>query len=181
MKCSKSATWLLFSLLSACSTPNSRIDRLYTELRSDAAEHPTGSRPDPKLDERHASRAAEVREIIAKDGVKDRATRLHAAVLLAETTNPDDLALAEKIARQVGLDGDKLGFRVAAEAVDKQLVLRRLPQRYGTQYEWVPVLGEWRLYPIDATTTDDDRRAMEVAPLVELYDGEKKMNAGRRK
>ena len=165
--------------LGACSTTSSKIGRLYAELQEDVAQHKTGERPDLELQQRHDRRAAEVREILQKDQVESTEDRLHAAVLLVETTNLEDLTLAEKLGREVGAAGDRRGFRVAAEAVDKRLVRRGLPQRYGTQYEWVTVLQQWRLYPIDPTTTDDERRSMQVPPLNELYAGEKKMNAGR--
>jgi hypothetical protein len=166
-------------LVSACSTPSSKVGRLYASLQSDVAEHPTGKGPDLALWERHQERANEVREILAEGKLESRTDRFHAAVLLAETRDPECLALAEQLGREVGLEGEKLGFRVAAEAIDKQLVLRGLPQRYGTQYEWVFVLQAWRLYPIDPATTDADRRAMEIPPLLEVYEGEKRMNRGR--
>ena len=165
-------------LLGACSSTSSKIGRLYAELQEDVAQHKTGERPDLELQQRHDKRAADVRDILQKEPVESREDKLHAAVLLVETTDIRDLALAEKLGREAGAAGERRGFRVAAEAVDKSLVRRGLPQRYGTQYEWVTVLQQWRLYPIDPTTTDDERRSMQVPPLNELYAGEKKMNAG---
>lgn len=166
-------------VLGACSSTSSKIGRLYAELQSDVAEHKTGGHPDLELQQRHDKRAVEVRRILDTEKLESTEDRLHAAVLLVETTDLENLAIAEKLGREVGVAGDKRGFRVAAEAVDKRLVRRGLPQHFGTQYEWVTVLQQWRLYPIDPTTTDDERRAMQVPPLAELYAGEKKMNAGR--
>ena len=164
------------ALFGACSTPSSKIGQLYAELASDVAEHPTGAKPDATLQERHDRRAAEVREVLLAGKLESRDDRLHAAILLVETMDPGNLDLAERLGTEVGLAGDRRGFRVAAEAIDKLLVGRGLPQRYGTQYEWVPVLQEWRLYPVDPATTDADRRAMEVPPLTELFAGERKLN-----
>ena len=89
----------------------------------------------------------------------------------------EDLKLSEQLALQSAEQGVQLGRRVAAEAIDKQLVRNRLPQRYGTQYEWVVALRAWRLFPIDPATTDADRRTMGVPPLVEIRAGEEKLNA----
>ena len=171
---------LSFTLFASCaSSPSSRLDTLYKELQNDVADHPAGSAPDPDLQQRHSKRAGEVREILRQGDLKSGEENFRAAVLLVETDDPADLNLAEQLARRAALDGVRKGFRVAAEAVDKQLVLRHLPQRYGTQYEWVPVLREWRLYPLDSTTTDSDRRAMDVPVLAELYAGEQRLNARR--
>jgi hypothetical protein len=166
-------------LLFACSTPSSKIGRMYAALQEDVTAHQSGAAPDPKLQERHEARADDTREVVLKEPLDTRETKLHAAVLLVESWKQENLAIAEKLGREVGLAGDGLGYRVAAEAVDKQLVARGLPQRYGTQFEWVVVLQAWRLYPIDPTTTDADRRAMEVHPLAQLYADEKKMNGGK--
>jgi len=163
----------------ACSTPSSKIGRMYASLQEDVAGQKAGGAPDPKLQERHEKRADEVREIVTNEPLDSRESKLHAAVLLVESWKAENLAIAEKLGREVGLAGDQLGYRVAAEAVDKQLVARGLPQHYGTQFEWVFVLQAWRLYPIDPTTTDADRRAMEVHPLAQLYEDEKRMNGGK--
>jgi hypothetical protein len=170
---------LLVAITTACSSSSSRIGHLYASLQADVAERRPGALPDPKLEERHAARAAEVRQIVAKGELKTAKERFEAAVLLVEMDDAEDLKLAEVLAQQAAAEGERLGPRVAAEAIDKQLVLRHLPQRYGTQYEWVAVLGEWRLYPLDPKTTDSERQAVGVPPLTELYEGEKRMNAAR--
>ena len=119
-----------------------------------------------------------MRQILDQERARVDEDRLHAAVLLVETTDLENLAIAEKLGREVGVAGDKRGS--ASRPKRRQRLVRRgLPQHFGTQYEWVTVLQQWRLYPIDPTTTDDERRAMQVPPLSELYAGEKKMNAGR--
>jgi hypothetical protein len=177
MNVPRSVTVALAALLAfACSTPSSKIGRMYASLQEDVASQKSGAAPDPKVQERHEKRADEVREIVTTDPPDSRESKFQAAVLLVESWKQDNLALAEKLGREVGLDGEKLGYRVAAEAVDKQLVARGLPQHYGTQFEWVFVLQAWRLYPIDPATTDADRKAMEVHPLAQLYQDEKKMN-----
>jgi len=173
---------LLLAVLAAaaaCSSPSAKVGRLYASLQSDVADHRTGSAPDPKLQERHDARAAEVRAMVERGEITGPKDQFEAAVLLVETRDLPSLKLAEDLARRAAAGGEKLAPRVGAEAVDKQLVVQHLPQKYGTQYEWVQSLGQWRLYTLDPSTTDSERRAVGVPSLAELYDGEKKMNAGR--
>jgi hypothetical protein len=134
--------------------------------------------PDPRIAERHAARAAEVHKMLAMGEITTPKQRFQASVLLVEADDLDDLKLAEELAQQAAAGGEHLAPRVAAEAIDKQLVLRHLPQRYGTQYEWVTVLGGWRLYPVDPKTTDAERREHGIPPLASLYEAEKRLNAG---
>jgi hypothetical protein len=172
------STWILVAALAAgCSTPSSKIGRMYSSLQTDIAEHGHETQPDPGLAKRHTERAAEVRKMVAAGEVVKGIDQFRAAVLLVETSDPENLKVAEQLAMQASDQGVALGRRVAAEAIDKQLVLKHLPQRYGTQYEWVPVLRAWRLYPIDPRTTDADRQAMGVPPMAEIFAGEKKLNA----
>jgi hypothetical protein len=124
-----------------------------------------------------AARAAEVHKMIDAGEITTPKERFQAAVLLVETNDPADMKLGEQLAQQAAAGGEKLAPRVVAEAIDKQLVLQHLPQRYGTQYEWVTALGGWRLYPVDARTTDADQAAVGVPPLASLYEAEKKLNA----
>ena len=168
---------LAAAILGACSSGSSgRLGRLYANLRTDAAQRPASALPDPALEARQDKRAAEVREMVGRGEVKSSTDHLQAAVILVETEDATNLALAEKLAMRAAEMGESRGRRVAAEAVDKQLVNRHMPQRYGTQYEWVPVLHAWRLYPIDPKTTDADRRAMGVPPLTALYADEDRLN-----
>jgi hypothetical protein len=171
------ALLLAVALASACSSTSGRIGRMYAALQADVGRSGSDAMPAAKLSERNAARATDVREMVAKGEVKSARDRFESAVLLVETDDPENLALAERLALEAVASGEKLGSRVAAEAADKQLVKRHLPQRYGTQYEWVPVLQAWRLYSVDPTTTDAERRAMGVPPLAELVEGEKRLNA----
>lgn len=168
-------------ILSSCSSGSShRLGRMYASLEADVRNRPPGTLPDPALEERHARRAAEVREMVEKGEVRSARDHLQAAVLLVETDDPKNLELAERLAMTAGEKGEIRGKRVAAEAVDKRLVIHRMAQRYGTQYEWVPALRAWRHYPIDPRTTDAERLAMGVPPLSEIYAGEERLNAGAK-
>jgi hypothetical protein len=172
------ALWFLAAALAAaCSSPSSRLDRLYTNLRTDIADHGDELQLDSKLVQRNAERAAAVREMVQAGEVTKGIDCFHAAVLLVETDDPELLKMSEELAMKAAAQDVPLASRVAAEAIDKQLVKQHLPQRYGTQYEWVSVLHAWRLYPIDPTTTDVARAKMGVPPLAEIRKGQDRLNA----
>ncbi len=171
--------FLALAIVGACSSASTRIGRLYESLQSDVSGRTRGGIPDPRIAERHAARAAEVRKMVQQGELKTAEERFEAAVILVENDEPADLKLAEVLAQEAATGGEPLAPRVAAEAIDKQRVLAHEPQRYGTQYEWVAVLREWRLYSLDPNTTDSERRAMGVPPLAEIYEIEKKLNAGK--
>ena len=171
---------LVAALAAACSSTSNRLDRMYGNLKADVAEQEKQGVIDPRIVQRHAERGAAVREMVEAGQVTKGMDRFHAAVLLVETSDLEMLKMSEQLAFQAADQGVELARRVAAEAIDKQLVIRRLPQRYGTQYEWVHVLKAWRLYPIDPLTSDADRAAMGVPPLAEIRQGEARLNEATR-
>ena len=172
------APWILAAVLAAaCSSTSSRLDRMYTSLKQDIADHGDETKLDPKLAQRNAERAATVRKMVESGEVTKGIDRFHAAVLLVETDDLDSLKLSEQLAMQAADQDVPLARRVAAEAIDKQLVKQHLPQRYGTQYEWVAPLRVWRLYSVDPITTDADRAKMGVPPMAEIRKGEQILNA----
>jgi hypothetical protein len=168
---------LAAAILASCSSPSTRLGRLYESLQADVADRRTGALPDPRIAERHTARAAEVHKMLDAGEIDTPKEKFQAAVLLVETNDAAEMKLAEQLAQEAAQGGEKLAPRVAAEAIDKQLVLLHQPQRYGTQYEWVVALGGWRLYPVDPKTTDADRAAVGVPPIASLREAEQKLNA----
>ena len=171
---------LCFALVVACSSPahesSREISEMYAELRRDDALDIRDSKGERELAERQASRIARVHEIVAANDLESARDHLEAAAILVASDETGDLELAERLAREAARRGEDLGFRVLAEAIDKQLVKRGQLQRYGTQYAYEPAIGRWRLYPIDLRTTDAERKAMGVPPLAEIQAREKRLN-----
>lgn len=163
---------------SACSSapPSQRLERLFDELEQELGERKLGSGDGEAWQVRQKERIAKVREMIAAHEVVSARDHLFAAVILTETDLDEDLATARELALKSAELGEPKGFRVAAEAVDKQLVKRGAPQKYGTQYLYEPVLRGWRLYPVDPATSDAERQAMGVEPLEQLRAREKQLN-----
>ena len=171
------ATILLATLaLAACQSGSRRLASLYEELGHEVAAADPIKGPGPEIAEHNVRRADAVRELLAGDSVNTAEEHFKAAVLLVETTRQDDLELAEHHALVSAEMGEKRGLRVAAEAVDKRLMLTGKPQKYGTQFVFEWVLDSWRLYPCDVTTSDGERAQLGVPTYAELMRAEDDMN-----
>ena len=97
-------------------------------------------------------------------------------MILSTSGFEDDLVAAGACGLKAAELGEDRGFRVAAEAVDRRLMLAGRPQRYGTQYYYVEVIQKWRLYPVDPKTTDLERQAMGVETFEQLRAREAELN-----
>lgn len=168
---------LLLVLASSCAAPATSIDRLWADLEADAQRAIPLADPDAESAAAVASRAARAREIVAAGELHSARDHLRAGVVLVESNAPADWAQAAELGRRAAELGEPLGLRVAAEAIDKDLVLHRQPQRYGTQFVWDAERRSWRLHPIDPTTSDAERTAMGVPTYAELVRAEIAMNS----
>lgn len=165
----------------ACRTGTARISQLYENLAREVADLDPVHLPTVESDKRHEERADAVRAIVEEHAIETADDAFKAAVILVGTDRPADLALAEKLARKSADLGEPRGLRVVAEAVDKQLMLAGAPQMYGTQFVFEFVLDSWRLYPIEPTTTDEERSAYGVPTYAELLAAEDAMNRAHGK
>ena len=175
MKRSLLAALLCSPLSFACMTHQSEIERVYSDFRHDISKT-AGAPHDDDAIKRQNERAEKVKKISDDGGLKTAQDYFDAAVILQQTDDLDMLKLAETLGLKAAEMGEDKGFRVSAEAVDKQLVRMGMAQRYGTQYIYEPVLRGWRLYPYDPRTTDEERKAMGVPPIAELIKGEDVLN-----
>lgn len=159
-----------------CAAGSGKLDRIYLDLQHDVADADPVKGPKREMMARHVERADKVRQMVEAGEVRTAGDHLKAAVLLVETDRPADMDMAEELARKSAAMGDPHGLRVAAEAVDKRLMLAGKEQKYGTQYAFEWVLLSWRLYPCDPTTTDGERAQMGVPTYAELLRGEDELN-----
>ena len=166
--------------LGCATTHKSEISSVYADFKSDIESH-MGSHRDDAMIKRQADRTAKVKKIADAHGLTTAQDNFEAAVILSATDDLDSLKLSETLALKAVEMGENKGFRVAAEATDKQMVKMGVAQRYGTQYVYEPVLKGWRLYPVDPRTTDAERKAMGVPPLDELRKGEELLNQRKEK
>lgn len=150
--------------LGACSTPPSaQLERLYEQSVNDSRRGDFSS-----LEERANKRVLKVRGWLMEDEIQSPNDRYIAAHLLYESQEMSDLDAALELALSAFEDGVEDGVRVAAHCMDKMQVQRGLPQRFGTQVEWIPVIKQWRLYEVDPETTDEERAAFGISSLADL-------------
>lgn len=123
-----------------------------------------------------AERLEKVRQFVKEKKLSTAEDYLYAGVLLSSSSVEDDLIAASASGLKAAELGEDRGLRVAAEALDRRLMHRGQPQRYGTQYHYLEVIQKWKLYPVDPSTTDADRAMMGIPPLVELKAREDELN-----
>lgn len=117
-----------------------------------------------KRDEARRLRALELLRTATLTGAEDN---YHVAMVFQHGASVADFELARKLGlRAIALRPNYPQARLlAAQALDRALAVRGLPQKYGTQY--LVVDGRTRLQPVDPKTTDEERREWDVPPLAE--------------
>lgn len=130
---------------------------------------------------RQAVRITRTRALIAEGKVETGEDCMYAAAILLSSGIFEDLQQARDLGFRADQLGEKRGLPIAAEAIDKLQVLMGKLQKYGTQMVYIPVLDTFRLEPLDPTTTDEQRAAMGVPPLIELEARVEQMNQLKEK
>lgn len=129
------------------------------------------------LIERDAARRSRARELVDGGLVETADDFFHAALLFQHSTAIEDNELAHALAKRAAELGHGHGRWLAAATLDRSLVHRGSPQKYGTQYHAVD--GRWQLNEVDPATTDDERAAWDVPPLAELMARADRMTSER--
>jgi len=120
-----------------------------------------GQMPEGML-ERDRVRRQRVDALLASGAAEDGKDYFHAALIFQHGETLDDYWRAYELARKAAELGDRSGRSLAAAAYDRWLMRQLKPQKYGTQF--VPIDGQWRLWDLDPTTTDEERAAWDVPP-----------------
>jgi hypothetical protein len=121
----------------------------------------------PSLRKRDAARRLRVKELLEGSPILDAEDDYHAAMVFQHGEGTADFELARTLAlRAVTLRPAYSEARLlAAQALDRALLFRGLPQKYGTQYKVSD--GHAELQPVDPRTTDAERREWAVPTLAE--------------
>lgn len=162
--------FLILALLSlvSCRTTTQKLRNMYENSLDERLGGSNFATLGPEYREHQETRLEHVREFVREEQLVTAEDYLYAGALLSTSSQQDDLIAASASGLKAAELGEDLGFRVAAEAIDKLAMHNGENQRYGTQYYYVEVIQKWRLYPIDPATTDEERKAMGVEPLSEL-------------
>jgi hypothetical protein len=96
----------------------------------------------------------------------------YAAFIFQHGNCPEHYDLAHQLAEQAVQRGYIQARWICAASLDRALMSRGLPQKYGTQYVSYSD-GPLQLYQYDPTTSDEERQQYDVPPLSELLRGTK--------
>ncbi len=155
-------------LAASCAGPRSprSLEELYAESQREKGADVEAARL-RELAARRARRLEEVQHHLERAAELTVQEQLWSAVLLLDSDDPADLERASELALAAAERGDDRGFPLAAEAIDRGLMVQGYPQRYGTQYVYTPVTGTWSLWVWDPATSDAERTAMGLPTLSE--------------
>ncbi len=162
---------LLFVSAAGCtssSPKNQTMEELYLSSMRDLASEDGMGGLSPKVQERQEKRLQAARKAWLDEKLETAEDHLWCAAVLSGSDDMADLALAHRLALSAEEMGEPRGLPLSAELVDKQLLKRGEPQRYGTQLVFDPFLRRYRMWDLDPDTTDAERRAVGLPPLEEL-------------
>ncbi|MEM7309801.1 MAG: hypothetical protein AAF682_24205 [Planctomycetota bacterium] len=169
---------VLAGLFACAGTPSHELEAMYLASR-DEDSHGSSAGELYEIEQQRREWIGVVRELYANGDIQTDLDRLYAAELLLESDSTEDLGLARDLALEAAENGDDRGFPLAAEAIDRSLMKQGLPQRYGTQYVYLPEFG-WILYRWNERVTDAERTAMGVPPIQDSLERLKRLNAKER-
>jgi hypothetical protein len=95
------------------------------------------------------------------------ASLYYAAFIFQHGTCPEHYDLAHQLAELALQRGYAQARWISAASLDRALMSRGLPQKYGTQYVSYAG-GPLELYQYDPATTDEERQLYGVPPLQEI-------------
>lgn len=168
--------FLAVAALAACRTPEPRgLDEAYRETLQVRTAVGFNARAGG-AEERLARSRELVLGMVSSGRIRSPGEHALAAFVLTSSRELADLDLAHRLALRAGELGDARGWPIAAEALDRALYLQGQPQRFGTQYVYEPVLQRWALYPVDPTTSDEERSEFGIPPLAALRAWEEELN-----
>lgn len=130
-----------------------------------------------ELAERDRKRRESVRKMVEDDLFQDGMDYVHAAMIFQHGEVPEDYLIATDLAKRAVELGEQRGLWMIAASTDRYLTNTKAPfQRYGTQYMRDEEGGKWYLYPVDPSTTDEDRAKYNVPPMERILEIEKELN-----
>lgn len=121
----------------------------------------------PWTAESDAARRIRVQQILDRGEASSSADYYHAAMVFQHGTQPSDYEQARALAlKAIDLDPTNGSAKwLAAAAQDRLLMSLGKPQRYGTQFKLVE--GEWVMWKVDPSVTDEERSRWNVPSLSE--------------
>jgi hypothetical protein len=121
----------------------------------------------PRLAQEDAQRRQETMTYLLAGQICTAESLYYAAFIFQHGNCPEHYDLAHQLAEYARQRGYDAARWLCAATLDRALMSRNLPQKYGTQYVAYGD-GPLELYSYDPDTTDEERREYDVPPLHEL-------------
>jgi hypothetical protein len=122
---------------------------------------------------RDQQRRRRVEALIEKGALRRAEDYFHAAMVFQHGEQPDHFLRAHELAKKAAELGMEQAKWLGAAALDRWLMARGKPQKYGTQYQASD--DRWILYRVDPTTTDEERAKWNVPPLTDALERAERM------
>jgi len=119
-----------------------------------------------RIDKNDKKRKKRVMEIIAEGGLRVAADYHHAALIFQHGNTTADYKKANKLAKKGMELGEERSKWLYAASLDRWLVSRGKPQKFGTQFRQNDK-GDYEPGSVDPKTTDKKRALFNVPPLSE--------------
>ncbi len=123
------------------------------------------------------ARRDRVHALDAAGAIQTSASKYYAAMILQHSQSGEDYRRAHELAQAAAHDGEGRARWLAAAALDRYLMSRGLPQKYGTQFRTID--GVWVLHEVDPTITDEERAEWDCPPLEQARRRAVEMNRRR--
>lgn len=154
---------------------NQELRELY---QADQADRMSGNSIDwSVVSRRDSTREARVYELLDSGQIRTGADYYHAAMIFQHGGDTVASGMAVQMMRQAIAKDSSVNKWLLAAAIDRDLMRKKQPQIYGTQYVKASQDTPWRRYDIDTTqVTDEERQAYHVETLAEQRMKVKLMN-----
>jgi hypothetical protein len=145
---------------------NHELLSLYQADRQERVDQPKANTPEYKaMRKRDLERRERVMEITAAGELHTPEDYYYAASIMNHGDTPDDARNAHMFALHSSESGYRPARWLAAASYDRWQMYQGKPQKYGTNYVYDGRRD--RLWDVDPQTTDEERSAWDVPPLVE--------------
>ncbi len=143
---------------------NAELAEIYAQDQSDRQ----GEIDWDKVSDRDSTRKMRVYEILDAGLVKTGNDYHHAAMIFQHGGDSIASGMAVKLMKKaIEIDSSQSKWLLAA-AIDRDLMYRKKPQIYGTQYVKKEINQPWVIYDLDTTQiSDEERREYGVSTLAE--------------
>lgn len=123
-------------------------------------------------------RREQVKSLFDNGQLKTGLDYYHSAMIFQHGTTTEDYEFANKLCSIAIKKGNKKAKWLYAATLDRILTSKKAQyQKFGTQFRKDAPDKPWYLYPVDPTTTDDERRKYNVPSLTEQLKKEKELNS----